>query len=78
MEAHLFDNTPAAPGEKHGPLGPTHCMTVTFDYTYQFEEVLMDTEKTSPHVVRITCPDLGREWVRGPSGKFTEIEGAAE
>jgi hypothetical protein len=72
MKAHLFDNTTAQPGEKHGPLGPTHYGTITVDYAYQVEQWVIDLEEAEPQVVRIECPDLGRKWLRNDLGKFEE------
>lgn len=72
MKIHLHDNTPAAPGEKHGPRGPTHCGSVTVDYEYQVEMWVQDIETNYKHVVRLESPDLGREWLRGEDGKFVE------
>lgn len=70
MKLYLHDNTPAAPGEKHGERGPTHCGSVTFDYDYQAVEWIKDVGKDYPHVVRVECPDLGKEWLRNAEGKF--------
>lgn len=75
MKLHLHDNTPAAPGEKHGPDGPTHCanQTVHADYVYQIEMAVEMVFLDYPHVVYIRCPGLKRAWRRlGPKG-FEEI-----
>lgn len=78
MRLYLHDNTPAGPGEPHGERGPTHCGSVSVDYEYQAEMWVEEIEKDHPHVVRIECPDLGREWRRNESGKFTEVKEVAE
>lgn len=78
MRIHLHDNTPAAPGEPHGPRGPTHCGGITVDYEYQVEAWVQEIEKDHPNVVRVECPDIGREWKRNASGKFIEVPGGAE
>lgn len=75
MKAYLYDDTPAAAGEKHGPLGPTHRGTLTVDYEYQVEEWVVDLERSEPKVVCIECPDLCREWWRDECGKFVEFHG---
>lgn len=72
IKIHLFDNTPAKPGEKHGSLGPTHCGNITVDYEYQAEMWVQEIEKDYTHVVRVDVPDLGREWLRDDSGKMVE------
>lgn len=64
MKVYFHDSTPAAPGEKHGERGPTHCITTTVDYEYQVEQHVIEAAKDFPHVVRIECPDVGREWLR--------------
>lgn len=64
MKVYLHDDTPAKPGEKHGIRGPTHCGTATVDYEYQVEMLVEEAAADHPHVVRIECPDLGREWKR--------------
>lgn len=74
MKLFLFDATPAAPGEKHGPEGPTHCGTVTVDYEYQVDMWVADISDDYPHVVRCTCPGYdghGKEWER-VDGKLVE------
>jgi hypothetical protein len=71
MEITLHDNTPAAPGEKHGRDGPTHAGSVRVDYEYQAEMRVQDIEKDPHHIVRVWVPDLGREWLR-IDGKFVE------
>jgi hypothetical protein len=58
MKVYFHDNTPAAPGEKHGSRGPTHCATATVDYEYQVEQHVIDAGNDLPYVVRIECPDL--------------------
>lgn len=72
MRAYLFDDTPAAPGEKHGERGPTHCATITVDYEYQVEMWVQEIEKDNPKVVRIECPTLLRAWKRDDKGVFVE------
>lgn len=69
MKIHLHDDTPAKPGEKHGPEGPTHCASVNIDYEYQAEMWVKDIEVDSPEIVRVDAPDLGREWKRDPDTK---------
>lgn len=72
MKVYLHDDIPAAPGEKHGIRGPTHCATATVDFAYQVEQVVIDAETDYPAVVRIECPELGREWHR-QGGRFAEV-----
>lgn len=64
MQIHLHDNTPAKPGEKHGPDGPTHCGSVTVDYEYQVEMWVEEVGRDHPHVVYMRSPDLKRAWRR--------------
>lgn len=73
MKAFCHDDE-SAPGWKPGPgeRGPTHCGTITVDYAYQVEQWVIDIEKDDPIVVRIECPDIGREWRRNELGKFVE------
>ena len=75
MLLYFFDDKPAGPGEKHGPLGPTHCHTVgkggSIEYPYQAEQWVLDAERDYPEVVRIECPALGRTWIR-VDGRFVE------
>lgn len=79
MKLYLHDNTPAGPGEPHGERGPTHCGNVgPVDYEYQVEMWVQEIETDHPHVVRIECPAIGREWKRDGSGKFTEVPAAAK
>jgi hypothetical protein len=59
----LHDATPAKPGEKHGPGGPTHCGNIQVDYEYQLEQWLIDLVVDQPEVVKVKAPD-GRVWVR--------------
>lgn len=74
MKLHLHDNTPAQPGEAHGPRGRTHFGSIDVDYEYQAEMWVSSTEKDIPDCVRIECPALGREWLRdAASGKFVEV-----
>lgn len=73
MKLHLHDNKPDEKG-KHGPRGPTHCADVDVDYEYQAEQWVIELEEEK-NIVRIECPDLGREWRRNEHGKFTEITG---
>jgi hypothetical protein len=76
MLLHYFDDNPAGPGEKHGPLGPTHCHTVgkhgTIEYAYQAEQYVIEADKDYPEVVRIECPEMGRVWKR-VNGTFEEV-----
>lgn len=72
MKLHLHDSTPAGPGERHGPRGPTHCGDVNVDYEYQAEMHVQEIEQNYPQVVRVECPTIGREWKRDASGKFVE------
>ena len=74
LSVFLHDGTPAGPGEKHGPRGPTHCGTTRVDYAYQVEQWVSDLEKDQPKVVRIECPDIGREWRRDETGRFLEVK----
>lgn len=74
MKVHLYDNTPAAPGEKHGERGPTHCADITVDYEYQVEMWVEEIEQYQTEVVRIECPTLRREWLRNAEGKFVETK----
>jgi hypothetical protein len=71
MKLHLHDATPSEPGNKHGPRGPTHCGDLSVDHEYQAEERVKEIEADHPHVMRIECPDLRREWVR-EGGTFVE------
>jgi hypothetical protein len=71
VKLYFHDNTPAKPGEKHGARGPTHCATLAVDYAYQAEMVAEDAAADYPMVVRIECPDIGREWVR-EGNRFVE------
>lgn len=65
MKIHLFDNTPPdAIVEKHGILGKDHCYTITVDYEYQIEMWIDEISAGYPEVIRATCPDLGRTWIR--------------
>ncbi len=78
MKLFLHDDTPAAPGEKHGPEGPTHAGTVRFEYGHGEDLSLSDeieqVAAKSPWIVRIVCPDLHEqdgarcEWAR--EGRF--------
>jgi hypothetical protein len=74
IEIELHDNTPAGPGEKHGP-GPTHCGTVRVEYEYQAEMWVQDIETDYPHVVRVVAKDgsAQREWKRDERGSFKEV-----
>jgi len=74
MKLHFFDDMPAIPGEPHGPLGPTHCGTVTVDYEYQAEQMAIEVGVDHPKVVQITCPELGRSWKRISSTSFEECK----
>lgn len=78
IELELHDDTPAGPGEKHGPAGPTHCGRVKVDYEYQAEQWVIDIEGMYPHIVRIKAPALGREWARNSQGKFEEVSHEAQ
>lgn len=73
IEFYLHDATEAAPGEKHGARGPTHAGTGRVDYGYQVEQWVIDLQD-DPYVVRIECPDLGREWRRNAEGRLTELD----
>ena len=72
MKVHFHDNKPAAPGEKHGPDGPTHCGSVSVDYEYQVEMWVDEVEKDQPLIFKVRCPDLLREWHR-KDGKMIEV-----
>lgn len=73
MKVYFHDDTPALPGQKHGARGPTHCATAIVDEVYQVEQHVLDAVEDLPMVVRIECPDLGREWKR-VDGRFVEQE----
>lgn len=73
MKVYFHDNTPAAPGEKHGERGPTHCGTAAVDYAYQVEQHVLCAAKDLPQVVRIECPELGLEWER-KGDIFVEVD----
>ncbi len=76
MRIEFFDNRPAKEGEKHGPLGPTHCGHVEVDYQYQVE-MWVDEVKTwnSQGIVKVWCPDLRRQWERDTdTDDFKEVE----
>ena len=73
MKIFLHDNKPAQGDEPHGFRGPTHCGTTTVDYEYQAEQLVIDVAEDYPHVVRIECPELGREWRRDGRSKFVEV-----
>lgn len=64
----LHDAKPAAPGEKHGPRGPTHCANARYDYEYQVEQLLIDLvadpDGTWPGVVRVIDRAGERAWKR--------------
>lgn len=66
----LYDPVTFAP--KHGHRGHTHAATALVDYPYQAEQWVIDANKDMPEIVRIECPDLGREWKR-VDGKFVEV-----
>lgn len=72
MQIFLHDATPAVPGENHGPDGLTHAGTIRVDYEYQVEVWVQQAQQNLAHIVRIRCPDLGREWKR-TDGKFAEV-----
>lgn len=72
IELELHDDTPAGPGEKHGPAGPTHCGSVKVDYEYQAEMWVQEIQADHPTVVRIVAKEIGREWKRGADGQFVE------
>jgi len=73
IELELHDDTPAGPGEKHGPGGPTHCGTVRVDYEYQAEMWVQDIQTDYPKVVRVVAKELGRGWRRNSGGVFEEV-----
>jgi len=77
IKLYLHDDNPAGPGEPHGERGPTHCGTVTVDYEYQAEMWIKEIEGIEPMIVRIECPDLGREWHR-IDGSFLEVTRGVE
>ncbi len=68
-----YDDTPSAPGEEHGPKGPTHCASIRVDYAYQAEMWVQEIEKDQPEIVRIECEGLKREWKRNEAGKMVEV-----
>lgn len=72
IEFHMHNASEAAPGEKHGPRGPTHAGTGRVDYAYQVEQWVIDLQDDL-YVVRIECPALGREWCRNDEGRLTEL-----
>jgi hypothetical protein len=74
IELELHDDTPAGPGEKHGPGGPTHAGSVRVDSEYQVDVWLSDIEHDHKDIVRIVSKDLGREWKRNALGAFEEVE----
>jgi hypothetical protein len=57
----------------HGHRGHTHAATAQADYAYQVEQWVIDAGKDMPSIVRIECPELGREWKR-VGDKFVEKE----
>lgn len=67
----LYDPVTFAP--LHGHRGHTHAATVAVDYEYQAEQWVIEANKDMPNIVRIECPDLGREWKR-VDGRFVEIK----
>jgi hypothetical protein len=67
--ASLYDPVTFAP--LHGHRGHTHAATVRVDYEYQVEMWVDEVQKDHPNIVRIECPDLGREWIR-IDGRFVE------
>ena len=69
MESHAYDPVVFAP--KHGHRGITHAATAQADYAYQVEQWVIDAGKDMPSIVRIECPELGREWKR-VGDKFVE------
>lgn len=72
MKIELHDDTPARPGEKHGPGGPTHCANLQRpEYEYQLEQHLIDIVTDWPEVVRVWDPLTGREWLKS-DGAFVE------
>lgn len=53
----LHDDEPAAPGEPHGPAGPTHHAALHRpEYEYQLEQTLQDAVTDWPKVVRAYDP----------------------
>jgi len=75
MRFHLHDDTPAAPGEKHGPRGPTHACSqnVTLGFDGMCDDVAVEMFEDHPWCVRIECPDAGREWKRNADGTIERI-----
>jgi hypothetical protein len=74
LRIFLHDAAPAKDGEPHGEDGLTHAATVKVDYPYQVEAwVHNEIQPDYPHIVRVRCPELSREWVRGPDAAFHEV-----
>lgn len=71
LRVFLHDDGTSPPGT--GEDGPTHTGTARVDYPYQVEQWVIDATKDLPHIVRIRCPELGREWRRNEEGKFEEV-----
>lgn len=66
---NLYDPVTFAP--KHGHRGHTHAGTVRVDYEYQVEMWVGEVQSNYPHIVRIECPAIRREWIR-VDGRFVE------
>ncbi len=74
MNVYFHDNTPAKPGEKHGPDGPTHCGSIEVDYEYQAEQWVIEVGRDNPKIVYARCPELRRAWRReGDSKTMKEV-----
>lgn len=65
----LYDPVTFRP--KHGHRGHTHAATAQAEYEYQVEQWVIDANSDMPSIVRIECPELGREWKR-IDGRFVE------
>jgi hypothetical protein len=71
MESNKSLYNPVTFEPNHGHRGHTHAATVRVDYESQVEMWVDEAQKEYPHIVRVECPDLGREWKR-IDGKFVE------
>lgn len=76
MRFHLHDNTPANPGEEHGPRGPTHAASQNVDIGFpEFaEDVVREMFDDHEWCVRIECPEVGKEWRRQADGTIERVE----
>jgi hypothetical protein len=75
LKLFFHDNTPAAPGQNHGPDGPTHAGTARVDYPYQVEMLVQEIFGPAGRsdILFARSPELQRAWRRtGPSG-FEEV-----